>query len=84
MYQVALLTNLAMNFFARPDFIAYKFRDRSNRVLRRNVDKKGITEASWTIRSKQAYDDAIKAGCIPIFEQIKPEELGLEKKKNSD
>lgn len=83
MYQVALLTNLAMNFFARPDFIAYKFKDRDNRVLRRNVDKRGVTEASWTIRSKQAYDAAIKAGCIPIFEQIAPEELGLVKASDS-
>lgn len=79
-YQVALLTNLAMNLFARPDFISYKFKDRSNKVLRRNVDRKGLSEASWTIRSKAAYDAAVRAGCIPIFEKIEPEDLGLTKK----
>ena len=74
-YQVALLTNLALNILARPDFISYKFRDRDNKVLRRSVDKKGKTEASWTIRNPKTLRAAVDAGCIPIFEQISPEDL---------
>ena len=74
-YQVALLTNMTLNRLTEPDFIAYKFKDRNNKVLRRNIDKKGKTEASWTIRSAKALKAAVKAGCIPIFEKIDPEDL---------
>ena len=84
-YQVAVLTNLGMNRLTKPDFISYKFNDRDNRALRRRVDKKGMTEASWTIRSAKALKAAVKAGCIPIFEMISPEDLkeilGVEKEK---
>ena len=73
--QVAALTNLMFNRLSRPDFISYKFKDRDNKVLRRSVDKKGMAEASWTIRSAKAYRAAVKAGCIPIFEGIGPDEL---------
>ena len=74
-YQVALLTNLLLNRLTKPDFIAYKFSDRDNRMLRRNIDKKGGTEASWTIRSAKALKKSVAAGCIPIFEKIEPEDL---------
>lgn len=74
-YQVAALTNLLFNRLVKPDFIAYKFLDRDNRALRKSVDRKGMAEASWTIRSAKAYRAAEKAGCIPIFEQIDPEDL---------
>lgn len=86
-YQVALLTNLALNGLTKPDFVSYKFKDRDNRVLRRGVDKKGMTEFSWTIRSAGALKVALKAGCIPIFEKIDPEDLkkilGVEKTKEA-
>lgn len=74
-YQVPLLTNMVLNLLTKPDFISYKFKDRSNRTLRRGVDKKGMTEASWTIRSPKALKAAVNAGCIPIFEKIDPEDL---------
>ena len=74
-YQVALLSNMALNILAKPDFISYKFLDRDNRVLRRSVDKKGTAEASWTIRTPRAFRAALNAGCVPIFEQIEPEDL---------
>lgn len=74
-YQVAILTGMFLNRLTKPDFISYKFRDRDNRALRRRVDKKGTTEASWTIRSAKALRAAVKAGCIPIFEGIEPEDL---------
>ncbi|HHW94902.1 MAG TPA: glycerophosphodiester phosphodiesterase [Mogibacterium sp.] len=74
-YQIILLTNLALNFMAKPDFIAYNFADRDNRALRRAVDKQGIQEATWTIRTPIAYKAAVKAGCIPIFENFNPKEV---------
>ena len=84
-YQVPLLTNMVLNLLTKPDFISYKFKDRSNRTLRRGVDKKGMTEASWTIRSPKALKAAVNAGCIPIFEKIEPEDLkeilGVEERK---
>ncbi len=88
-YQVAALTNLMFNMLVKPDFISYKFLDRDNRALRRSIDRKGMTEASWTIRSAKAYRAAEKAGCIPIFERIEPDELeklikGDDKEKRHD
>lgn len=74
-YQLPVLTDMLLNRLTRPDFVAYKFADRGNRSLRRMVDKNGIKEASWTIRSARAYRAAVKAGCIPIFEGIAPDEL---------
>jgi glycerophosphoryl diester phosphodiesterase len=84
-YQIPFLTNMALNRLTKPDFISYKFKDRDNRSLRRRVDKGGMTEASWTIRSAKTLKDAVKAGCIPIFEKIEPEDLkeilGVEERK---
>lgn len=74
-YQIVLLTNLALNFMAKPDFIAYNFADRDNRALRRAVDKQGIQEVTWTIKTPIAYKIAVKAGCIPIFENFDPGEV---------
>ena len=74
-YQAAFLTNLWLNILTKPDFISYKYKDRKNRALRRSVDKRGKTEASWTIRTPKALKAAVKAGCIPIFEKIEPEDL---------
>lgn len=74
-YQVVMLTNLMLNVLTRPDFIAYKFTDRENRVLRAILKRKGYDEASWTIRSADAYRTAVRTGSVPIFEQIAPEEL---------
>lgn len=75
LYKMAAMTNLMFNILVKPDFISYKFLDRNNRSLRRSIDRKGIKEASWTIRSAKAYREAEEAGCIPIFEKIEPEEL---------
>lgn len=74
-YRRPLLNDMLLNGFTKPDFIAYKFADRDDRALRRLVDKKGVIEASWTIRTAGAYRAAVRAGCIPIFEMIEPSEL---------
>jgi hypothetical protein len=70
-----MLTNLMLNWLAKPDFIAYKYADRRNHALRSMVDKKGFREVSWTIRKADDLRDILKAGGIPVFEKIAPGEL---------
>lgn len=74
-YQIVLLTNLMFNVLSKPDFIAYKFSDRDTSALRRLIDKKGFPEASWTVQSAEDFRRAKEDGSVPIFEEIKPEEL---------
>lgn len=74
-YQSVLLTNMAMNFMARPDFAAYRFEDRGRRALRRVAAGKGLPEASWTITTPDEYRAAVCSGCVPIFEQFDPDDL---------
>jgi len=74
-YQALLLTNLAFNRLVQPDFIAYRFRDRKRSVWKKCVGKKGLVPFVWTIKSPEEYETAVREGCIPIFEQITPEEL---------
>jgi len=71
-YQRFILTNLLFNVKTRPDFIAYKFEDRFKKNNQRVVKKLGVQEVNWTIRSKADFDECIKAGSIPIFEQFDP------------
>ncbi|MBR3124061.1 MAG: glycerophosphodiester phosphodiesterase [Mogibacterium sp.] len=74
-YQVVMLTNLMLNWLTKPDFIAYKFEDRKNCVLRSIISRKDYDEVSWTIKSADEFRDALRDGSIPVFEQITPEEL---------
>ena len=68
-----LLTHNLLNFYSRPDFIAYKFADRdhtiSNRICRKLWQVQGV---SWTLRSKEDYDTAVQEGWLPIFEGFRP------------
>ena len=70
-----LLTGLAFNRFVKPDFIAYRFQDRKWLAWRRWLAKEGMVPVVWTIKSVEEYKAAVNGGCIPIFEQITPEEL---------
>jgi len=72
-WQRGLLTNLRFNFLSHPDFIAYKFEDRSNKANRRCI-KKGCKEVSWTIRSKEDMLAVERGGGIAIFECFDPDE----------
>ena len=74
-YQVVMLTNLMLNRLTKPDFLAYKFSDRDNRILRTLVDRKGYDEVSWTIKTADEFRTALRDGSVPVFEQIAPEEL---------
>ena len=74
-----LCTYYLENFLTRPDFIAYRFEDRettSNSICRRIW---GIQGVSWTIRTPEDFQTAVREGWIPIFENFDPKVLGLDK-----
>lgn len=60
------------NVYGRPDFIAYKFEDR--KTFGTDLCRKlwGIPGVSWTLKTKEQYDDAVKDGWVPIFEGFEP------------
>ncbi len=67
-----ILTHSLTHFFTMPDFTAYKFADRKNLstfICRRFYGVQGI---SWTLRTKEDYDTAVREGWLPIFEQFIP------------
>ena len=67
-----LITTSAANLLTRPDFLAYKFEDRSRlslHICRRWWHLQGV---SWTIRRKEDYDQAVREGWLPIFENFNP------------
>lgn len=71
-YLKFILKNQMLNFLTRPDFVAYKFRDRktvSNFLCRKLWHLQGVT---WTIKSQGDYDTAVSEGWIPIFEDFCP------------
>jgi len=72
-WQKLMLSRMWTNVYSKPDFIAFKFEDRSLYALKRNLDK-GLLDVAWTIRSKEDFDYCIKNGIVPIFEQFDPEQ----------
>ena len=67
-----LLSTLVDNIATQPDFVAYKFSDRKNLsvfLCRKLFKLQGVT---WTLRSKEDYDTAVKEGWLPIFENFIP------------
>lgn len=61
------------NFLCRPDFIAYDFETR--RVLSNPICRRlwGLEMVSWTLRTPEDHETALKEGWIPIFEHYLPE-----------
>ena len=67
-----IVTNQAINFLTRPDFVAYKYADRkqlSNTLVRGLWKLQGV---SWTLKTPEEYETAVKEGWIPIFEGFRP------------
>lgn len=64
------------NFLTRPDFLAYKYRDRKNLSVALCRNLWGIQGVSWTIRTQEEFDRAVQEGWIPIFEGFLPEKNG--------
>ncbi len=67
-----LLTYSLLNFLTRPDFIAFEYKGRKNigNYLTRRLW--GVLGVSWTLRSREEYDTAVKEGWLPIFENFIP------------
>ncbi len=67
-----LLTHQLFNLLTKPDFLAYNFLHRKNFCL--TVCRKfwGIQGVSWTLKTQEQFDDAVKEGYIPIFEGFEP------------
>lgn len=79
LHQIVPLTICAFNIFTKPQFIAYKYEHRNNKVLQKLVAGKDMLEVLWTIGTVRGYEETMKKGIIPIFEKIEPEEIGLVK-----
>ena len=62
-----------MNFWVWPDFVAYRFRDRSHpsNWFARKLWK--INGVSWTLKSQQELNQALTDNCLGIFEGFSPE-----------
>ena len=66
------LTHQIFNCATAPDFVAYSCRDYktvSNTIARKIWKMEGVT---WTLRSADAYTEAVEEGWIPIFEKFRP------------
>ena len=66
------LTHDLGNFLTVPDFVAYKFADRNNASIFvcRKFWKPQLV--SWTLKTPEEYDAAVKEGWLPIFEGFRP------------
>ena len=68
-----LMTHNLLNFLTMPDFVAYQFGHRkhtpTNWVWKNLWGVQGVT---WTLRTKEDYDQATKEGWLPIFENFEP------------
>lgn len=61
-----------LNAFTKPDFVAYRYADRntiSNFICRKIWGVQGV---SWTIRTEEDFQQALKEDWIPIFENFCP------------
>lgn len=70
-----VLQNLLLNFYAKPDFIAYKWSDYKNISRRLCRFLFGITAVAWTIQSKEALKSSKKHFDLFIFDSFLPEKL---------
>lgn len=67
------MTFLLSNGLTRPDFVAYRFAHRNHVsvwLCRKLFRVQGV---SWTIRTQEEFDIALREGWIPIFEGFRPE-----------
>jgi len=67
-----VLTNQLLNFATSPDFVAYNCRDIdnvSNTIARKIWNMQGVT---WTVRTREEYDEAQEGNWLTIFENFKP------------
>ena len=66
------LTGLLGNVATRPDFVAYRFEDRTLPLTRLCCETLGAHEVNWTIRSQADLEAAEREGHVVIFEGFMP------------
>lgn len=67
-----MITVLASNFLARPDFISYKYTDYRNPMVHINCRLFQARLALWTVNTMDAYDAIHDSADMIIFEGIEP------------
>ena len=68
-----LLSALALNFLARPDFVAYDVNAKKFSAPKVQRSLFHTPMAAWTVRDKATYDECMKRGEMPIFEGFIPD-----------
>ena len=74
-YEKIILTNLLLNFLAKPDFIAYNYRYKNQpsfwlcRVLFK------VVSVAWTVRSEKVLKRVLRVFDVIIFDSFLPELL---------
>ena len=63
-----VMTNLLLNIFTQPDFIAYRYEDRKSAALWLCKKLWGTKEFCWTIHNQDEADDVRRNDAVPIFE----------------
>ena len=66
------------NFLTKPDFVAYRYRDR-NSTLSNRLCMRRMTGVSWTVTTQEEFDTAVQEGWVPIFEGFRPDPARREK-----
>lgn len=67
-----LMTYHLCNFLLQPDFIAYKFADRKNLSVFLIRKLWGVQGVTWTIKTPEDHELALKEGWMSIFEGFEP------------
>ena len=57
---------------SRPDFVAYRFRDRANPMVKLACNVLGAKLVTWTSRNKEALAATEAEGGVAIFEKFRP------------
>ena len=60
------------NFLTKPDFLAFRYRDRRS-ALSNRLCLKQMTGVSWTVVNQAEFDTAVAEGWVPIFEGFRPD-----------
>lgn len=66
------MTHLLVCALGRPDFVAYRWQDRSEPALARVKERCGVHEVSWTVRDRETMERLEDAGSTVIFEGFLP------------
>lgn len=69
--KVILGKNLG-NFLTRPDFVAYRYKDRHS-TLSNRICMRRMTGVTWTVQTQEEFDTAVREGWVPIFEGFRPD-----------